>query len=668
MERDASQGEAQTSVRLRAAIPAFHAGVRRYVPLLLSVFLQDATSVRGSGAQLRYPPASATRQMDNSPTQLQPQLSSPPPQAVAPVTDDEAPAPLRRGADGSCCGGRSRPPALAPPDATLAPSDATLAPAYMTLAFRCRAGITRTGDPPREGDVLVEYNAGSVAGRGEGAVAVRKVFKGLPGRHPHVFLVKRCAHITDKRDLRKSCCLVVQFEKVDGGAGGRTKVASVSLRGWAAGDVALVERLWGVLSAAAGANGSPKGRLQAEVRPPRSIADAARRTCAPVTVDGKLRATERKRAPSFSARGRAGGARLLQRMDGDGGGGSPSAVAALGIRTPAVAKPVVQRGGGGKYAAMGRATDGILGRLDTYAAANAIADGLIGRPPGANQPLRATKSERMRARARRGDLSGGGGRGQSMGTQGARRTPSSQGAKRVLVLAPQPQGGRPEKRTRLEAPPPGRSVGFGGPHAGEMAEVAKATAARECVVRERVMTERAARLAGTDGNGRPARSRVSPRGGESDGGGGGGGGGGILNLGNTCYLGAALQALLGDETFVRDVATQVRGGEPSAAPFARSLIGMAGSRRADSASRLNPELVRSAIAAHFKEFGTAAQQDVQEFVTRCLSVLERELGDDVTRCPVSRNFSLVLENRHSCTACGRQFDPRRELLRDMPID
>jgi hypothetical protein len=561
---------------------------------------------------------------------------------MASVIDDESPTFPRGGG-----GGGTLPPATS----------------NTTLAFRCRAGITRTGDPPREGDVLVEYNAGSVAGRGEGAVAVRKVFKGLPGRHPHVFLVKRCAHITDKRDLRKSCCLVVLFEKVDGGAGGRTKVASVSLRGWAAGDVALVERLWGVLSAAAGANGSPKGRLQAEVRPPRSIADAARRTCAPVTVDGKLRATERKRAPSFSARGRAGGARLLQRMDGDGGGGSPSAVAALGIRTPAVAKPVVQRGGGGKYAAMGRATDGILGRLDTYAAANAIADGLIGRPPGANQPLRATKSERMRARARRGDLSGGGGRGQSMGTQGARRTPSSQGAKRVLVLAPQPQGGRPEKRTRLEAPPPGRSAGFGGPHAGEMAEVAKATAARECVVRERVMTERAARLAGTDGNGRPARSRVSPRGGESD-----GGGGGILNLGNTCYLGAALQALLGDETFVRDVATQVRGGEPSAAPFARSLIGMAGSRRADSASRLNPELVRSAIAAHFKEFGTAAQQDVQEFVTRCLSVLERELGDDVTRCPVSRNFSLVLENRHSCTACGLQFDPRRELLRDMPID
>jgi ubiquitin C-terminal hydrolase len=154
---------------------------------------------------------------------------------------------------------------------------------------------------------------------------------------------------------------------------------------------------------------------------------------------------------------------------------------------------------------------------------------------------------------------------------------------------------------------------------------------------------------------------------------------GILNLGNTCYLGAALQALLSHRAFVSDISKCCSVTSLDAAPFAFALVAMDESRFAASsslsgalvsvaASPLTPELVVRAISAHFKEFGSAAQQDVQEFITRCFFVLERELGQTIFRCPVSRNFSIVIESTSSCLTCGMGTKPRNELLRDLSLD
>jgi hypothetical protein len=156
-----------------------------------------------------------------------------------------------------------------------------------TLAFRCRAGITTCADAPREADVLVEYCAGFMSGRGSGSVAVRMIRTGAPSKHPTVFLEADCVHVTPQEQLRRTNCLVAQFAKLDGGKGERTKSISLALRGWGKGGEAALDRLWSVLhDAAARRSGPPADNaaqdgITADIRPLRPAVATARRARAP---------------------------------------------------------------------------------------------------------------------------------------------------------------------------------------------------------------------------------------------------------------------------------------------------------------------------------------------------------------------------------------------------
>lgn len=526
-----------------------------------------------------------------------------------------------------------------------------------SISFRCRAVIQARSDPPRECNVLVDFSASTRTGAGGrgGCVSVRAVRNGTPRKDTSFFLLSDCVHVSTHDHVRKTACLVAQFKKIDGDDGGRTKNVSLSLRGWEARAQDQVDRLRSALgdaaSAAAVARPAPAA---ARPRPPAS-GHASRRARPPPAVDERLRASERRRVTSYPRSGAgAGGARLRE---------------TIAAGAPPVVKPIRQRTGVSKYAAMQAATDSVLSnrRGNSYSAVNAMTGGLIGRPKNADEPLRVTKSQRMQSRSQ---LS-------ARGAASRNGIGENVGEKRK-ALAPLTEGliGQSQKRPR---PAPSTD-----PSAGEENDVAQNSqahdtppsrsqpsaqkAAREQLLQQRkVSRERERTPSITKGLPKSTRSRTPPSALEPESG-KRNGGRGILNLGNTCYLGAALQALLGDGEFVDDIRALTRYSDHSLAPFGRSLVSMAGSLRAGNSSRLNPELVRSAISAHFKEFGTAAQQDVQEFIMRCFFVLERELGTIVTKCPVSRSFSLVLENRHSCTSCGYDFAPRRELFRDISID
>lgn len=142
--------------------------------------------------------------------------------------------------------------------------------------------------------------------------------------------------------------------------------------------------------------------------------------------------------------------------------------------------------------------------------------------------------------------------------------------------------------------------------------------------------------------------------------------GGISNAGNTCYLAAAMQALLSDRSFIQLLKSQAPTFRQAEAPFAHAILNMAQDRSSDSP--LDPGQVRSAISLHFPEFASSEQQDAHEFITRCFDVLEGEMSrHGFNKCPVTQGFSLLEQKLLRCKTCGHTTKPQPELFRSLSL-
>jgi ubiquitin C-terminal hydrolase len=541
------------------------------------------------------------------------------------------------------------------------------------IVFRARAVIqSNVGEKPRESNVAVEYTADFKPGRGVGSLALRTMRRTRNGEtassYPTVFSVRGCIHLTPHHLFRKGNHLSIHFDKVGGDdATGRTKFHNVNLRGWSKQALPDVNRLYDILSDAVqdskdrkpedkvnGKYGSEKKLRKKSTVPPRDVRAPSS------NVDESLRNSERKRSAQLESKS--------QRL----------AACSLTVSEPSLAKTfrsnLLAPKKPGKYAALGD---------------------LVGPPVDANEPLHSSKVDKMRARSQYSRIA-------------AMSQVPAVSKKRLLSALPQSrtqQLPRGHSTVHYAAPPESKrqkslpcydeeSVGSDAspPRTNPISLSQRPSISlhktRTEIIRQAsqsqaacVPTDRkslasfdqspAALKAGfrsvrvsTGQAGRALRSsgialpNISSH---------GNGGGGIVNIGNTCYLGAALQALLNDTTFLADIRQRVASITPSAAPFARALIDMDHSRDYPAA-HLRPELVQTAIASHFEEFGTTAQQDAQEFFTRCLYVLEGEVGTVPSKCPVTRSFSLVMENLNACTDCGHASKPRKELFHDLSLD
>lgn len=528
------------------------------------------------------------------------------------------------------------------------------------------------GNAPREMNAIVDYTHGFAAGKGSTSLSLRslRAKKGGDGwvasKNPTVFPVSNCTHVTPRDEVLAGNILVAHFDKVAVTKEERTKVTTLNLRGWHKADVPAVERLADLLADAAIEKAKEK-KLQAKKdsahpiggdvrRSEARVHSGARRARPPSAVSAAVREAERRRQPRLTTadRLRAASERELK---------------------PAVVKPFRPLAGGSDVKARASSATALVGtgarRSNKFAMMSAVTQGLIGRPPDADKPLRQTKSERMRSRDR-----------QSQIIEASQVAPALL-AKKPLTISPRSAllERQPAFKDRDALPPAAkrRRTGIGSSQAsagvqsqmepseskGDKEIISQGATKKSPSVAQalsvRPVLDRGAAV-------RTTRSRGSQSGSDGE-------GGGILNLGNTCYLGSALQALLCDQAFVKDVETGLRrfgtcsGAGKNEAPFAKALVNLIGSRKSDNGAQLNPQLVREALSTHFSEFGTTAQQDVQEFITRCFFVLERELGQiAIARCPVSRNFSIVVENVLSCNKCFHRLEPRKELFRDLSLD
>lgn len=459
----------------------------------------------------------------------------------------------------------------------------------------------------------------------------RKKFTGPLSRFP----VSSCIKITPWRSVQKTGNVAMHFEKIDnilleskevlnarraGKLGNsrsstrtaRTKVTIISVRGWSLEDALAVQQIWETLNYAAVQNQSRK-----TVDRPKVGSD--RVTLRHSVIDEKTRLKERRRYSEDR--------RLLANVPR-----SSTARLTQGQKMmKALSKSSQQRGG--RYSALAR---GATGR-------QSFSDSLIGTPNLKDFEKPITKPQRDPGTGTHHIGNASTHRSRQYTSQGAS---VFSGTQEPIDIDNQPTSSQPAgKRQR------------------EQATSADVAAKRQKYLSQQLKRHKASaqaaparRLLRSSLQSLPTRSSSSDAVPAS----------GIANDGNTCYLSAVVQAFMCDKDLMIRIGRRTDLGS-SSMPFSTALATMSKSR--ESLKTLKAGLIRQAVSKHFPQFSSSDQQDAHEFFLRCLDVVAKECTlSDFRDSPTHTDYSLVQERKFTCTSCGHQTKPRREILRGLSLD
>ena len=143
---------------------------------------------------------------------------------------------------------------------------------------------------------------------------------------------------------------------------------------------------------------------------------------------------------------------------------------------------------------------------------------------------------------------------------------------------------------------------------------------------------------------------------------------GLVNLGNSCYISAVLQAMFGLSTLVAELhrAAAVVDAAGAPHPVLSALLECAEEHGAGGSNGpISPAAIKRAMGVRVVAFHGGCQQDAHEFFAGLLFAVQAEvLGAEVaalgrrrlcvsqTADPATRLFGLAVEHQLQCGACG----------------
>eukprot|EP00794_Sanderia_malayensis_P017729 gene17729-19501_t len=149
---------------------------------------------------------------------------------------------------------------------------------------------------------------------------------------------------------------------------------------------------------------------------------------------------------------------------------------------------------------------------------------------------------------------------------------------------------------------------------------------------------------------------------------------GFTNLGNTCYMNAVLQCLLGVKTFSQDLDDREILRNVEETSLYRSLYRLLDAQGMEKKYLLRN--IKRAISRQATHFSGYMQHDAHEFLGQCLDQLkieavgESKSGQETethSSCPVGRNFEFVISHIIECKNCGNTIT-KDENFNDVSLD
>jgi uncharacterized UBP type Zn finger protein len=137
---------------------------------------------------------------------------------------------------------------------------------------------------------------------------------------------------------------------------------------------------------------------------------------------------------------------------------------------------------------------------------------------------------------------------------------------------------------------------------------------------------------------------------------------GLENLGNTCYMNAALQCLASVEPLVSHFMTH-HYSKPFVREFAEAITGLTSS----ISGTMSPNAFHFALQCKFTAFCNRKQHDTQEFISLTLDHIHELVKDHKAQSIISRCFKGSFDKNFRCSN-GHTWDVREDFYEiSLPI-